>query len=414
MYSRRCGVRGSHTHTTFTLAALEAVITPAVTALATALAAEFGIPPQVAVPIAGLLAKEGVGMASKGIKALRKKAAPKRQGALVRKPQLRAVPAGRSVMAPVPISVGLKRATARPIVQNLANGDIVIHHTEYYADLNGTVAFNATGRPINPVSTLFPWLRALANRYESYVFEELSFIYQHACATTQAGTVMMFVDYDVTDAKPLDKQQALGNRGAQRGAPYEDFVFDCLREDLHQRKSYFCGPKAPTAADAKLHNVGQLWVCTSGAGTSMIGELSVRYKIRLMTPQLGNIRVGDSIYMARTGTSKNDPFGTLVTSDRDFPADYTAPADVPTFTFTQPWSGFVTVNITGTTLTGSTPTGTGSETEIFETLLADATKLSAGYYITCGVGDTFILTLGSAAISAAAIYFYQGGDPASA
>lgn len=385
-------------------------IAPAVSALASAVATQFGVPPHIAGPVANMLAKGGADLAVRGIRAIRGKGRPRKAAKRIAKATIPpALGAGQVQRRAAPVAVGFKRATARPVMQNLPNGDIVVSHTEYFADMPGSTGFAATPRPINPVSTIFPWLNLLARRFESYVFEELEFIYQPMCSTATAGSVILFVDYDVTDDAPVDKQQALGNRGAQRGAPWETVVFASAREDLHQRKSYFCGPKAATEADAKLHNVGNLFVCTAGmSGTTVTGELSVRYRIRLMTPQIGNLRVGAAVYMHRSGTTKNDPFGTLEETSGDFPATYTAPADVPTFTFTQPWSGLVTVVLTGTGLGGSVPSGTGTESELHQ-VDNSTTGMAAVYFVSCGIGETFVLTLTSTTITAADIYFYQGG-----
>jgi len=162
---------------------------------------------------------------------------------------------------------------------------------EFIVDLVGSTTFgngaNTTAQSfsINPgQSTAFPWLSAIAPKFEKYVFTQLEFYYKHevsqfATAGTTGKAVLSF-DYDAADAPPTGKQQMLDVDPHADGMPCEDFV---LRVDC--RAAFDNGPKyvrpgnLPGGADIKTYDAGLLFYGAAGTqdGTTKIGELHVRY-----------------------------------------------------------------------------------------------------------------------------------------
>jgi len=162
---------------------------------------------------------------------------------------------------------------------------------EFIVDLLGSTTFgngaNLTAQQfsINPGQAIpFPWLSAIAPKFEKYVFTRLEFYYKHEVSQyAAAGTIgkaILSFDYDASDAPPTGKQQMLDTDPHADGMPCEDFV---LRVDC--RTAFDNGPKyvrpgnLPGGSDIKTFDIGLLNYGAAGTndGTTKIGELHVRY-----------------------------------------------------------------------------------------------------------------------------------------
>lgn len=251
-----------------------------------------------------------------------------------------------------PITQGNVSVMSRPQSRNLPNGDIIIRHREFIFDITSSVDFNvAKFAAINPGSpNMFPWLSNIANNYESYLFNSLVFRYENTCNTVTAGTVIIAIDYDPDDAQPTSKQQVLAYRGSVRSSAWSHSEHRSLREDLNKRKSYFVRRGAiPANAERDTYDVGTLAICTQGTdGTTPIGELYVEYEVRLMTPQLGDISIGQSLYARLSGTTLANAFlnsnGSL--TNIGITVTNVSPR-VWALLFAQPWQGYVTLYVVG-------------------------------------------------------------------
>lgn len=195
-----------------------------------------------------------------------------------------------------PVSMTRFRSTGSPSTVNLPNGDVIVSHTEYIADVPGSSAFNVLSYPVNPgQSSTFPWLSQMASLYESYKFEDLEFQYQNTCGTSVNGLAMLAIDYDASDPAPVDKTQIASYQGYARDAPWKDFVHKSSRQNLNKRDTYFVRTGVLSAnQDIKLYDTGNLFQASQGMSDPQItvGELYVKYRVRLMTPQLQNVAVG--------------------------------------------------------------------------------------------------------------------------
>lgn len=191
----------------------------------------------------------------------------------------------------------IKRTPAPRIQRNSRNGDVVVSHRELVRDVPGSVGFAVNALAINPgLGSTFPWLSQMAQLYESFKFESLKFEFETMSSTSTTGTVMAVVDYDASDAAPVDKSQMATYRGFARSAPWDCFKQYSVSEDLNKRASYYVRSGALSAnQDIKLYDVGNFFVATQGQlDTSTVCELYVSYKVKLMTPQLQNPAVGNS------------------------------------------------------------------------------------------------------------------------
>jgi hypothetical protein len=178
------------------------------------------------------------------------------------------------------------------------SGDCLVIHKEYISDLVASAtsgAFTALGIPINPGNTLmFPWLSEMADKFESYVFRALKFCFETDAPSSQPGSVLMAVDYDVKDELPSSKRDMMSLQGAVRTVDWKDVSLNCVKESLHKRKTYYVGDSvdfgpnynpSESPADSRLEDVGELIVASSNStANANLGELYVEYAVELMTP----------------------------------------------------------------------------------------------------------------------------------
>lgn len=261
-----------------------------------------------------------------------------------------------------PVSIGTVRRVAEPrYTRSQKNGDVTVSHEEFIMDVNGSPLFLNQKLPINPgLVDLFPWLAQMAPLYESYRFESLEFAYESACTTNQNGTVMLAVDYDSSDSQAATKKQLATYRNYVKSNTWVSCVNRSLREDLNKQKSYFVRSGSLAAnSDIKLYDVGFLNLAVQGqADTAPVGELYVRYRVRLMTPQLEDNGLG----LARSSRSTATTLAStpVITGNAPFAVSGTGASTV--FTSLGPYQGVATAVVTGTTLTAITMTAGGGAT----------------------------------------------------
>ncbi len=208
-------------------------------------------------------------------------------------------PKAASAVRTAPVAkTQVSKNPAPRINRSFANGDVVVEHTEFLGDINGSLDFVTNSFSINPgLYSTFPWLYQMALLYESYRFEKLHFEYRTESATTATGSVMAAVDYDPSDPPPTTKVQMATYRGYKRCAPWDNMKQESIAEDLNKRKSYFVRNGAlPAGQDLQLYDTGTFFLATTKqASTAVVGELYVHYRVRLMTPQLQDPGIGSAL-----------------------------------------------------------------------------------------------------------------------
>jgi len=259
-------------------------------------------------------------MNKKGSSKLKQMASKNVNTNLPKKPSSSLMTPGKMSIAPVARAKVVK--TGGPKYKYLSNGDIVIHHREYIADISansGTPStFQATTFNINPgQSSTFPWLSSVASRFESYSFEALHFLFETEAPSSLGGSLILSVDYDSTDLAPLTKQQAMSYRNAVRSAPWEPCCHTSLLEDLKKLPTFYVRPAGiPSGTDVKTYDAGNLFVCTQNVTTAsaVCGELYVEYIVRLMTPVTEPNATASGTYFSNSGMSNTTQFITGATT----------------------------------------------------------------------------------------------------
>lgn len=172
--------------------------------------------------------------------------------------------------------------------------DAVITQDEFITDISGSTSFSATGYNVNiGDSVLFPWGSKNAAQYEKYAFDYLEFYFKptvSAFATNgQQGKVIFMFDYDAADATPISKRYMEDSDPHVDAMPYQSMSLkvDTRRANSSPDGKFIRVGGIPGGTDIKTYDVGKLFVGTSGNFTNTpIGELHVRYRVRLLNPIL--------------------------------------------------------------------------------------------------------------------------------
>lgn len=106
-------------------------------------------------------------------------------------------------------------------------GALVVTHTEFVADVYGNdfgVNFANTSFSINPgLARTFPFLSQIAANFEEYEMIQCMFVYKSKLTNNlsssdgQVGSVLMYTDYNPTDAEKNSKQQMMQSYGVSNG-----------------------------------------------------------------------------------------------------------------------------------------------------------------------------------------------------
>lgn len=178
----------------------------------------------------------------------------------------------------------------------------------------GVVAFGVVSYAVNPgIAATFPWLSTLANRFESYKFKKLHFVYETEKSASTNGSVQGMIDYDASENPPATKIDFMSSANAVRSAVWQEFRFNATPANLHKMvaERYTRSTTLPANLDIKTYDVGTFHFGSSGcADTSSVGELYVEYEVELLTPQ---IPVADTV--EQTVFEYIIPAGTMVTTN---------------------------------------------------------------------------------------------------
>lgn len=196
----------------------------------------------------------------------------------------------------MPVVTGISYRTGRPKFTG-SGGNQIVEHEEVIADLYAPASNPGNFQipyviRINPgLSGVFPWLSGIAAQFESYIFEYLHFSIQPSQGTAADGSLHLAIDYDSADAAPTNKVQLMAIEHAARAPPYSTVIYVSPRQCLRKRSTYYVRTDPNTGTDLmdlNLSDTGVLYIGTSGLATAgkLLGELKVKYKVKLMTPQI--------------------------------------------------------------------------------------------------------------------------------
>jgi len=197
-----------------------------------------------------------------------------------------------------PAAVGVSGVQTSPSYSG-KGGTLCVRHSEYFCDVvTAAAAINATScqiQPGLPVATYgtspqvnkgpFTWLPNIANNYERYRVKRMSFRFEPQCASTSAGMVAMYVDYDAGDTPAATKATIMNMDGCSRGV---NWVPQTLRVQHPQMlKWLLTRPGAINTSTSYIeYDVGTINVFTlDGTAATTIGSVFVDYEIEFSTPK---------------------------------------------------------------------------------------------------------------------------------
>lgn len=244
----------------------------------------------------------------------------------------------------------------------LGDGRVRIKHREYIRDIVGSVAFANTQLSINPgLSSMFAWLAPIAAQFESYLFRKLVFDYETQKSASTSGSLMMAVDFDAADSAPVNKQQLMAYHNAVRSAVWQEACYQSDQADLKKFgvQRFVRGGALAANEDVKTYDIGNLNIATQGeADTTAIGELYVDYDVELITPQVNVDQAAiNSASVASAASTRANPFTSATVT-----GGLNVTASGATLTFNKVGQFLITGIYTGTAVTDTNPTLTGTAT----------------------------------------------------
>lgn len=191
-----------------------------------------------------------------------------------------------------PAARGRSMAVRKPQTSSRA-GVTTIHHSEmiYSVPANGGDPFTIAqpnGFALNPgLTTTFPWLSQQAAGFEHYQIRDMSVEYVPLAASSTNGAVLLIIDYDSADAPPIDQQAAGTYQDSVQTNVWCGAVCKLNPASLHvggNKKFTRSGPQPNN--DIKTYDAGRLFFAVIGVpGTSVVGNVWVRYTVDFYTPQ---------------------------------------------------------------------------------------------------------------------------------
>jgi len=210
-------------------------------------------------------------------------------------------------------------------------GDVIIEFTEFVQNVivtstgAGTSAFSNQAYSINPgINNIFPWLSQLAPNFTLYEFEGLIFQYKPTSGeygstnSNSLGKIIMATNYD-PDAQSFGNSQQMENYDYAVACKPSCGAYHAVETAPKQRFSNQLYVRTgSTSKDKVLTDIGLFQIATEGiytgaAGSYVIGELWVSYKVKLSRKNLNSTALGAGIlydfFSQAAGTNNTAPFG---------------------------------------------------------------------------------------------------------
>lgn len=246
---------------------------------------------------------------ARGVSGARKKARKRRKIRQERRvqPMLRGLPAPmRYARNPLALhAMSAPMAYGMRMRQDYSGLDTYrVKHSEYVADINGSVGFEVQRFEINPARPVtFPWLASLAPNFEQYRFKMLKFMVKPQAPSTKPGVVMLAFDYDPTDPPPTEKAELLAYDGAERVNSWASTSTTMKSVE----KKYTAESRPSETADIRQSDAANLYVATAAQdNTDAITELWVEYEVELITPQAR--KSCDAFGLLQSAWNPSNPF----------------------------------------------------------------------------------------------------------
>ena len=165
-------------------------------------------------------------------------------------------------------------------------GGFNVQHTELITTLtNSTGTYVVAQYPVNPgISVTFPWLSAIAIKFDKYRFKKLSFSYHTIAPTLGTGDVFLIPDYDATDLAPDTVEKAANTSGTKSGAIWKNFTLNVDCKSLHSSNPHLF-VREQLVGSERLSYDGMSLSIASDTDVGRIGRVYVTYDVDFFKPQ---------------------------------------------------------------------------------------------------------------------------------
>lgn len=192
---------------------------------------------------------------------------------------------------PAPAARGAVSRTREPKIFQRGKHTVVVHE-EYLGDvltdsLNQFAYDLYIGNPGDPVT--FPWLAAIARRFESYRFVRHVMRYVGYAGTGTSGEAVLAIDYDAKDPTNDETKTTLLSTGnSVSGSLWDTFEHVSSKTDLQRLGPYrFVFDGALTPMVDRTDSYGNIYVATtpsSAPSGTAVGEIWISYEVEFLTP----------------------------------------------------------------------------------------------------------------------------------
>lgn len=192
---------------------------------------------------------------------------------------------GNDTVKAAPVAFATRRTGSKPKMSTKKDGSITVSHRSFLTPISNNVAFTTTQIGCNPgLVGSFPWLAALAARYEMYKFTKLRYEFRSVVASSTSGVIMMSFDYDASDEAPASKAiQAQTIPNSETNV----WMNNDLVVPLDATWRYVRQSQLATNLDIKTYDLGNMWLSSAYGDNAIGGELYVEYTVELKKPTAG-------------------------------------------------------------------------------------------------------------------------------
>lgn len=192
-----------------------------------------------------------------------------------------------------------------------SEGGTIVRHREYLGPIITSAtagAFKIQSFPLNPAQAItFPWLSTIAQNFEEYKPNGLSFEFRSTASDAIAsstnlalGQVMMCTQYDPTDPVFTDDIGLLNYTWAQSGKVSDNVVHyvECDPKQSPLSHLYTRTDAPSNDSDLRFSDFGTFSIATSGLqGTEVqVGQLWVTYEFIMYKPKISDDQPGAGGY----------------------------------------------------------------------------------------------------------------------
>lgn len=311
---------------------------------------------------------------------------------------------------------------------------IIVRHKEYLGEVDGSTGFQVQSTlPLNPgVSATFPWLSAVASRFQEYALKGVVFHYVPtsgtAISSTNAalGSVMFQTTYRATDVPPGNKVEMMNEYWATEGRPCDmiTHAIECDPKENPFNIHYVRNGVLGSDENKLLYDIGTTHVATNGmqTGGQTVGDLWITYEVELKKPVLASevsdpARAGSVFALSSSLTAYFDAPGPAYGGNLDFSVagrTITLPKGSAGFFYVAvvfysntAWTAGSTSNVV--TLSGATlqVTSPSQPNSVINTISADGNNLTMNFAVfKPDPNDVATLGLGSIVTTAGTLTSY--------